>query len=227
MEFLTANTKSLLDSNHLDGNYISAKGKDVIVIGGGDTGTDCVGTALRHGCKSLVQFEILPKPPVDRAPDNPWPQWPKVYKLDYGQEEAKDLYGADPRQYAVGTKRFLADGDGRVRALQIVDIRLVATPGAPPRFEEVAGSERELPADLVLLAMGFLGPERPGLLADLGVKLDGRGNVAVDEDKRTSVPGVFACGDMSRGQSLVVWAIAEGRQAARATDRFLMGQTVL
>jgi glutamate synthase (NADPH) small chain len=228
MEFLTLATKSLLDSGLRDGKYISAKDKHVIVIGGGDTGTDCVGTSMRHGCKSLVQLEILPKPPLDRASDNPWPQWPKVYKLDYGQEEAAAVFGADPRQYAVSTKRFLADGNGHVRAIQVVDIKRVTGPNGAPRFEEVPGTERELPADLVLLAMGFLGPEREGMLNELGVKLDPRGNVAVDAQKMTSAPGIFAAGDMSRGQSLIVWAIAEGRDAAKGVDRYLMGdQAVL
>jgi glutamate synthase (NADPH/NADH) small chain len=225
MEFLTASAKSFLDSNFADGNYISAKDQKVVVIGGGDTGTDCVGTSLRHGCASLVQLEILSRPPDDRAADNPWPQWPKVYKLDYGQEEAAALYGHDPRLYSISTKRILGDDNGRVRALQVVTIR--RAPGNPSKWEEVPGSEREIPATLVLLAMGFLGPERPGLLTDLGVKLDARGNVAVGEDKQSSVPGVFAAGDMSRGQSLIVWAIAEGRQAARGVDRYLMGRTVL
>jgi len=228
MEFLTASAKSFLDSGFADGNYISAKDQKVIVIGGGDTGTDCVGTALRHGCASLVQLEILPRPPDDRAADNPWPQWPKVYKLDYGQEEAAALYGQDPRLYSISTKRLLGDENGRLRAIQIVTIRRAPGNGSgPPKWEEVPGSERELPATLVLLAMGFLGPEKPGLLTDLGVKLDARGNVAVGDDKQSSVPGVFAAGDMSRGQSLIVWAIAEGRQAARGVDRYLMGRTVL
>jgi glutamate synthase (NADPH/NADH) small chain len=229
MEFLTASAKSFLDSNFADGKYISARDQKVIVIGGGDTGTDCVGTALRHGCASLVQLEILPRPPEERAPDNPWPQWPKIYKMDYGQEEAAALYGQDPRLYSISTKRLLGDEQGRVRAIQVVTIRRAPGNGSgPPKWEEIPGSEKELPATLVLLAMGFLGPEKPGLLTDLGVKLDARGNVAVGEDKQASVPGVFAAGDMSRGQSLIVWAIAEGRQAARGVDRYLMGgRTVL
>ncbi len=222
MDFLTASARSFLDSGFADGKYISAKGKHVVVIGGGDTGTDCVGTSMRHGCKSLVQLEILPRPPDERAADNPWPQWPKVYKLDYGQEEAKAVFGDDPRAYAVSTKRFIDDGEGRVKALQMVNVQL-----RDRKFEEIPGSERIIPADLVLLAMGFVGPEREGLLADLGVKLDGRGNVATDDSKMTSVPGVFAAGDMRRGQSLIVWAIAEGRQAARSVDQYLMGTTVL
>ncbi len=227
MDFLTASTKSLLDSQLADGKYISAKGQNVVVIGGGDTGTDCVGTSLRHGCKSLVQLEIMSRPPDDRALDNPWPQWPKIYRIDYGQEEAAEIFGADPRQYAVSTKRFVGDADGHVRGVQVVSMRPVTAPTGGIKFEEVPGSERLLPADLVLLAMGFLGPERGGLLADLAVNLDQRGNVTVDAQKQTSVPGVFAAGDMSRGQSLVVWAIAEGRQAAAGVDRFLMGETSL
>jgi glutamate synthase (NADPH/NADH) small chain len=227
MDFLTLSTKSLLDSGMRDGHYISAAGKHVVVIGGGDTGTDCVGTSMRHGCKSLVQLEILPRPPDERADDNPWPQWPKTYKLDYGQEEAAAVFGADPRDYAVSTKRFIDDGRGNVKALVLANVRRATGPNGAPRFEEVPGTERTIPADLVLLAMGFLGPEREGLLKDLGVDLDVRGNVKVDENKMTTVPGVFSAGDMSRGQSLIVWAIAEGREAARGVDKHLMGSTVL
>ncbi len=228
MEFLSASTRSLLDSELEDGKYISAKGKHVIVIGGGDTGTDCVGTALRHGAKSLVQLEILPRPPDQRAADNPWPQWPKVYKLDYGQEEAKALWGDDPRQYAVQTKRFLGDEQGRVKALEICGIEwLRGESGKPLGPREIEGTHRVIPADLVLLALGFVGPEKD-LPTELGIKLDERGNIATDADKMTSVPGVFAAGDCSRGQSLVVWAIHEGRRAARGVDKYLMyGETVL
>jgi glutamate synthase (NADPH/NADH) small chain len=226
MEFLHANTKSLLDSNHDDGNYISARGKDVIVIGGGDTGTDCVGTSMRHGCKSLIQFEILPKPPLERAPDNPWPQWPKVYKLDYGQEEAAAKFGSDPRQYLINTKMFVGDKDGHVKELYTVRVEWVKENG---RFmpREAPGTEQVLPAQLVLLAMGFLGPENQ-LLDKLGVEKDPRTNAKAEYGKyATSIPGIFAAGDMRRGQSLVVWAINEGRGAARECDRFLMGETVL
>jgi len=228
MEFLAANTKSLLDSEHQDGRYISAKGKHVVVIGGGDTGTDCVGTALRHGAKSLVQLEILPRPPDERAPDNPWPQWPKVYKLDYGQEEAKALWGADPRQYAVQTKRVVGDEQGRVKALEISGIEwLRAENGKSLGPREIEGTHRVIPADLVLLALGFVGPEKD-LPAELSLKLDERGNIATDASKMTSVPGIFAAGDCSRGQSLVVWAIHEGRRAARGVDTYLMyGESVL
>ncbi|HVV15556.1 MAG TPA: glutamate synthase subunit beta [Polyangia bacterium] len=226
MEFLLKSCKSLLDSNFADGQYISAKGKNVIVIGGGDTGTDCVGTSLRHGCKSLVQFEILPRPPTTRAVDNPWPQWPRVYKMDYGQEEAAALFGADPRTYVTVTKRLIGEA-GRVKELQTVEVEWVKNGDGRMTMKEKPGTEKVWPADLVLLAMGFVGPEKEGLLSDLGVKLDGRGNVAVDGDKATSVPGIFAAGDMSRGQSLIVWAIQEGRAAARGVDQFLMGETLL
>jgi glutamate synthase (NADPH/NADH) small chain len=220
MEFLHRNTKSLLDSNLQDGTAISAKDRDVVVIGGGDTGTDCVGTALRHGCRSLAQLEILPRPPLERAPDNPWPQWPKIYRLDYGQEEAAARFGGDPREYAVTTRRFVGDESGRVKAIETVRIDWVKENG---RFtmKELRGTERTWPADLVLLALGFLGPERGGMLEELGVLLDERGNVATDGEGRTNVPGVFAAGDMRRGQSLVVWAIAEGRRAAEGVERYL------
>jgi glutamate synthase (NADPH/NADH) small chain len=227
MEFLTANTKSLLDSGHADGKYVSAKGRDVVVIGGGDTGTDCVGTALRHGARSLVQLEILARPPDERASDNPWPQWPKVFRTDYGQDEAKAVFGKDPRQFEVLTKRFVAGADGRVGGLEVVDVRWQKGPDGRFGPQEVPGTARTIPADLVLLAMGFVGPEKP-VVEQLGVKLDARGNVWVDENRMTSVHGVFAAGDMSRGQSLVVWAIKEGRQAARAVDKYLShGETVL
>jgi glutamate synthase (NADPH/NADH) small chain len=226
MEFLQANTKSMLDSGHADDNFISARGKDVIVIGGGDTGTDCVGTSMRHDCKSLIQFEILAKPPLERAPDNPWPQWPKVYKLDYGQEEAAAKFGDDPRQYLINTKRFVGDEHGRVKELHTIRVEWVKDNGRlMPR--ELPGTEQVLPAQLVLLAMGFLGPESQ-LLDKLGVAKDQRSNAKADYGKyTTNLPDVFAAGDMRRGQSLVVWAINEGRGAARECDRFLMGETVL
>ncbi|MFL5299567.1 MAG: glutamate synthase subunit beta [Anaeromyxobacteraceae bacterium] len=227
MDFLHANTKSLLDSNHADGRYISAKGKSVVVIGGGDTGTDCVGTSIRHGAKSVVQLEIMPRPPDERAADNPWPQWPKVYKLDYGQEEAKALWGDDPREYAVTTKRFVGEG-GRLTGLELMKVDWLRGEGGRPLGpRETEGTRRLIQADLVLLALGFLGPEK-GLPTELGLKLDDRGNVWTDPEKMTSVPGVFAAGDCSRGQSLVVWAIHEGRKAARGVDKYLMyGETVL
>ncbi len=227
MKFLHANTKSLLDSRHEDGRYLSAKGKDVIVIGGGDTGTDCVGTALRHGCRSLAQFEILPPSPEERAPDNPWPQWPKVYRLDYGQEEAVAVFGRDPRAYSIMTKRFLGDENGHLRAVQTVEVSVQKGSNGGPGLREVPGTEREWPAQMVLLALGFLGPETDGLLSQLGVLINERGNVEVDQEQMTIVPKVFAAGDMTRGQSLVVWAIADGRRAAKGVDKYLMGETVL
>jgi glutamate synthase (NADPH/NADH) small chain len=227
MEYLHKNTKSLLDSNLEDGAYISARDRDVIVMGGGDTGTDCVGTAMRHGCRSLVQFEILPQPPAERAPDNPWPQWPKIYRLDYGQEEAAAKFGRDPRKYCVMTKRFVGDDQGRVKELHTVEITWEKDESGRFGPKEVPGTEKVWKADLVLLALGFLGPEPDGLLAQLDVTLDARGNVAIGDDCRTNVPKVFAAGDMARGQSLIVWAIADGRKAARAVDLHLMGETLL
>ncbi|MBC8132302.1 MAG: glutamate synthase subunit beta [Deltaproteobacteria bacterium] len=228
MEYLLLNTKSLLDSSHADGRFINAQGKNVVVIGGGDTGTDCVGTAMRHGCKSLVQFEILSRPPDARAADNPWPQWPRVYQMDYGQEEAAAAFGADPRRYAVVTKRFVGNDNGSVKELHTIEVEWQRQAGdGRMTMREVPGTEKVWPVDLVFLAMGFLGPEKVGLLAELGVKMDGRGNVVADADKQTSVPNVFAAGDMARGQSLIVWAIAEGRAAARGVDKFLMGETQL
>ena len=181
MEFLLKSCKSLLDSNFADRQFIDAKGKNVIVIGGGDTGTDCVGTSLRHGCKSLVQFEILPRPPDARAADNPWPQWPRIYKLDYGQEEAAALYGADPRRYVTVTKRLVGDAGGNLKELHTVEVEWVKNGDGRFAMKEKAGSEKVWPAELVLLAMGFVGPEKDGLLAELGVALDARGNVAADD----------------------------------------------
>jgi glutamate synthase (NADPH/NADH) small chain len=226
MEYLLKNTKSLLDSQHADNKFVNAQGKHVVVIGGGDTGTDCVGSAMRQGCKSLVQFEILNRPPDARGPDNPWPQWPRVYQMDYGQEEAAAAFGADPRRYAVVTKQFVGDAKGQVKELHTVEIEWRSA-GGKMSMREIAGTEKVWPADLVFLAMGFLGPEKEGLLGELGVMLDDRGNVATDASKQTSVPKVFAAGDMARGQSLIVWAIAEGRAAARGVDMFLMGETLL
>ena len=226
MEFLQANTKSLLDG-HQNGNYISALGKDVMVIGGGDTGTDCVGTSMRQGCKSLIQLEILPKPPMDRAKDNPWPEWPKVYRLDYGQEEAAAKFGGDPRVYLTTAKKFESDENGNVKAVHTVQIDWQKNDKGQFVPKEVPGTEQVRPAQLVLLAMGFLGPEQP-LLEQLGIERDPRSNAKAEHGRfQTSIPNVFAAGDCRRGQSLVVWAFNEGRGAARECDRFLMGQTDL
>jgi glutamate synthase (NADPH/NADH) small chain len=194
----------------------SATGKHVVIIGGGDTGADCLGTSLRQGAASVTQLEILPEPPQDRPAGQPWPTYPMVYRVSSAHEEGGD------RVYSVSTKRFVGDAQGRVQALELVEVSLV-----DGRFEEVPGSAREIPADLVLLAMGFTGPQPDGLLEQLGVELDARGNVSRDRQYATSVDGVFVAGDAGRGQSLIVWAIAEGRSCAAAVDRFLTGTTNL
>lgn len=226
MEFLKANTRSLLDSNHEDGNYISARDKHVIVIGGGDTGTDCVGTALRHGCKSVIQLEIMPKPPLERTAQNPWPEFRRVLKVDYGQAEAIAVQGEDPRHYLQLTQK-LTGQSGQVEKLHLVGVEWKQDAQGRMSPQAVEGSERALDADLVLLAMGFLGPEA-ALLDQLGVTRDARSNAQAEYGRyRTSVEKVFAAGDCRRGQSLVVWAINEGREAAREIDRHLMGKTLL
>ncbi len=226
MEFLQANTQAVLNK-HQNGNYISAAGKNVVVIGGGDTGTDCVGTSLRHGCTSVVQFEIMPKPPMDRAADNPWPEWPKVYRQDYGQEEAEAKFGVDPRVYLTTVKKFVSDENGVVKAVHTVEVNWQRNDNGQFVPVEVPGTEQTRPAELVLLAMGFLGPDQE-LLEQLGVERDVRSNVkAQDGVFTTNLKGVFAAGDARRGQSLIVWAINEGRGAARECDRYLMGATNL
>jgi NADPH-dependent glutamate synthase beta subunit-like oxidoreductase len=225
MEFLTANTKSLLDSNLADGKYISAKDKRVVVIGGGDTGADCIGTSLRHGCKSLINLELLDEPPEKRAADNPWPLWPKIHRTDYAHEETIARFGADPRNYAVVSKEFGATG-ANVGSVRITRVEWQRNNG-PPKMVELDGTAETLEADLVLLAMGFLGPEAY-LAQALGVELDARSNYrAIHGRFATNQPGVFAAGDCRRGQSLVVWAINEGRGAARAIDEFLTGASLL
>ena len=213
MDFLRANTRRVLDGE--TANFISAKDKDVIVIGGGDTGTDCVATALRHGCRNLVQFEILPQAPTERAAGNPWPQWPKVHRVDYGHEEAIALHGRDPRSYSLMTQRFI--GDNVLEAVETVNI--------DSSFNEISGTKRVWAAQLVLLAMGFLGPEKEGLISQLGIALNERGLVTVDRNKMTNIPGIFAAGDVERGQSLVVWAIADGRQTASHVNQYLAAST--
>ncbi len=237
MEFLTLNTKSLLDSQLQDHRFINAKDKHVIVIGGGDTGTDCIGTSLRHGCRSLVNFEIVPQPPASRPANNPWPQWPKIYRVDYGHAEAAARFDYtlvpgktlpnDPREYSIQTIEFLGDESGNLRALKTVrvDWNRPAPGGAP--FSVIPGSEQEWPADLCFLALGFRGPEQT-IAEQLGLEVDKRTNFKAEYGRyATNIPGVFAAGDCRRGQSLVVWAINEGREAARECDRYLMGGTQL
>ncbi len=226
MDFLTVSTQSVLRDDPAS-TPLNAHGKDVVVIGGGDTGTDCVGTSMRQGCRSLQQIEIMAMPPMDRAADNPWPEWPKVYKMDYGQEEAAAKFGSDPRVYLTTVKKFTGDGAGNLTGVVTVQISWEKNDKGQFIPVEKPGSEKEHPAQLVLLAMGFLGPEQ-ALLKDLKVEVDARTNVKADYGKyATSVPGVFAAGDARRGQSLVVWAINEGRGAARECDRWLMGATEL
>ncbi|MGO8672728.1 MAG: glutamate synthase subunit beta [Capsulimonadaceae bacterium] len=226
MEFLRNNTQTILDGYEGD-DFISARGKDVVVIGGGDTGTDCVGTSMRHGCTSLVQVEILPRPPIDRASDNPWPQWPKIYRLDYGQEEAQAVFGTDPRVYCTTAKKLIGDENGCVKEIVTVEIEWHQDKAGRFTPKEILGSEKTTPCQLVLLAMGFLGPEDQ-LVSQLGLARDPRTNVKAEYNKyATSIPGIFAAGDARRGQSLVVWAFNEGRGAARECDRYLMGETTL
>jgi glutamate synthase (NADPH/NADH) small chain len=216
MEFLPWANKAQHGDMAVDEVPITADGKRVVIIGGGDTGADCLGTSHRQGALSVHQFEILPRPPEERPASNPWPTYPMIYRVSSAHEEGGE------RVYAVNTECFLGDDDGNVRALRYHEVELV-----DGRFEKVEGSDAELECELVLLAMGFVGPQKPGLLEQLGVELDGRGNVARDERWATNVDGVFVAGDMGRGQSLIVWAIAEGRSAAAAVDRYLMGDTAL
>ncbi|MEM9731498.1 MAG: glutamate synthase small subunit [Myxococcota bacterium] len=227
MDFLLKNTKSLLDTKHDDGAYISAKGKRVIVIGGGDTGTDCIGTSIRHGCTALVNFELLPRPPADRAPDNPWPEWPNIFRVDYGHQESEAKFGKDPREYRVLSKRFLDDGRGNVAGVETVRVEWQKDAAGKWQMAEIPGSAETFEADLIFLAMGFLGPEDT-LAEHLGLERDPRSNFkAAYGNYATNVDGVFAAGDCRRGQSLIVWGIAEGRGAARAVDTFLMGDSDL
>ena len=213
MDFLRANTKSLLDSNHEDQKYINAKDKNVIVIGGGDTGTDCIGTSLRHGCKSLTNFEILSQPPIERAENNPWPLFPRTYKVDYGHEESASLFGKDPRVFSISGKEFLSDNQGNLTGILTTEV--------DSNFKEIPGTEKEWKADLILLAMGFLGPESY-VIDSLNIDLDERSNYKAEHNLHvTSDPKVFAAGDCRRGQSLVVWAINEGRAAAQEINNYL------
>lgn len=217
MDFLHENTKNLLDTGKPS---TSAAGKDVVVIGGGDTGADCVATALRQGCRSLVQLEILSQPPVSRAPDNPWPQWPRIHRTEYAHEESVAVLGVDPRKYCSKTLRFIGQ-DGNVSGVQTSEVRWLKGSRGNVGPEEIPDTTKVWPAQLVLLALGFVGPEKEGLLSQLGVRLNDRGTVAVDATYQTNISGVFAAGDIERGQSLVVWAIASGRKAAFAVDQFL------
>jgi NAD(P)H-dependent glutamate synthase small subunit len=223
MDFLTANTKSLLDSNLTDGHYISAKDKHIIVIGGGDTGTDCIGTALRHGCKSVINFELMPLPPEQRADNNPWPAWPHIFRVDYGHAEASQLQGEDPRTYCVLSKHFAGDKHSNVTSVTTVEVDWQSDAETGKwTMREIPGSAKEWPADLIFLAMGFLGPEH--YISDaLGIDHDKRSNYQAEYGKyATSIKGVYAAGDCRRGQSLVVWGINEGRGAAAEIDRFLL-----
>jgi glutamate synthase (NADPH) small chain len=220
MDYLTLQNRRCEGDSIPEAQFISARGKQVVIIGGGDTGADCLGTVHRQGATSVHQLEILPQPPPQRAQDNPWPLWPNIYRVSSAHEEG------GKRVYSVSTKRFIGDGEGRLKALELGLVEMDRVDGRPV-FREVEGTDYELPCDLVLLAMGFVGPERPGMLEQLGVRLTERGNVWRDQNWMTSIPSVFTAGDMQRGQSLIVWAIAEGRSAARGIDTYLMGASDL
>lgn len=228
VDFLKATTKSLLDSKLEDGNYISAKGKNVVIIGGGDTGNDCVGTSIRQGCASVIQLEMMPKLPDSRAENNPWPEWPRVCKTDYGQQEAIAVFGSDPRQYQTTVKEFVKDENGNLKGVVTVKLKFEYDEESGRNvMKEVEGSEQCIDAELVLIAAGFLGPKQY-IAEAFGVETDNRSNVATEKGKyATNVEKVFTAGDMHRGQSLVVWAIREGRDAAADVDEYLMGYTCL
>jgi glutamate synthase (NADPH/NADH) small chain len=220
MEYLPLQNKRCEGDTIPDKEFISARDKHVVIIGGGDTGADCLGTAHRQGALSVTQFELLPKPPSNRSLDNPWPNWPNIFRTSSAHEEGGE------REYSVLTRKFMGK-NGHVEELQAVHVEFVDDGTGRRTMKEVSGTEVTLKADLVLLAMGFLGPERKGMLDQLGVTINERGNVATDAEKMTNIPGIFAAGDMARGQSLVVWAIREGRQAAKFIDKYLMGTTDL
>ena len=228
VDYLSQTTKSLLDSGLKDGKYVSAKGKNVVIIGGGDTGNDCVGTAIRQGAKSVTQLEMMPCPPTERAANNPWPEWPKVLKTDYGQEEAIAMFGSDPRIYQTTVKEFHKDKNGNLNGLTIVSLESKKDEATGRmNMVEVAGSEKKIPAELVLIAAGFLGTESY-IAKAFGVELNQRTNVSTAANSyATSIKNVYTAGDMHRGQSLVVWAIREGREAAREVDESLMGYSYL
>ena len=216
MDFLTSNTKSLLDNGQPDKSDLSAKGKNVIVIGGGDTGTDCIGTSLRQGAKSIINFELMSRPPEDRSDNNPWPEWPVIFRVDYGHEESSQVFGKDPRHYQLLTKAFIKDTDGNVKGIKTVNVDLIKG-----KLTEIDGTEKTWDAELVLLSMGFLSPEHY-LSDDSEIELDQRGNYLSEHgDYKTSKDGIFSAGDCRRGQSLVVWAINEGRGVASSVNDFL------
>ena len=216
MDFLTSNTKSLLDSGQPDQSDLSAKGKNVIIIGGGDTGTDCIGTSLRQGAKSIINFELMSRPPEDRSDNNPWPEWPVIFRVDYGHEESSQVFGEDPRHYQLLTKAFIKDADGNVKGIKTVNVDLIEG-----ELTEIEGTEKTWDAELVLLSMGFLSPEHY-LSDDSEIELDQRGNYLSEHgDYKTSKDGIFSAGDCRRGQSLVVWAINEGRGVASSVNHFL------
>jgi glutamate synthase (NADPH/NADH) small chain len=216
MDYLTANTKSLLDNGHVDQDEFSATGKDVIVIGGGDTGTDCIGTAIRQGAKSLVNFELMSQPPVDRSENNPWPQWPTIFRVEYGHEEVKSVFGKDPRHYQLLTKAFMKDDNGNVSGLKTINVEF-----EDGKLNEIDGTEKTWDAQLVLLSMGFVSPEHY-LSEDAKIDLDERGNYQAEHGEySTSKSGIFTAGDCRRGQSLVVWAINEGRGVAKSVNTYL------
>ena len=220
MEYLTLQNKRCEGDDIADDDFISAKDKHVVIVGGGDTGADCLGTANRQNARSAHQLEILPRPPDKRSSDNPWPLWPQIYRVSFAHEEGVE------RVYSVSTRRFIDDGNGQVKALELVKMKMKKEQ-EHVSFEEIPGSEFNIPCELALLAMGFAGPEKQGMLEKLGVELTDRGNVDRDKNWMTNVPGVFTAGDMQRGQSLIVWAIAEGRSAARGIDAYLMGKSDL
>jgi glutamate synthase (NADPH/NADH) small chain len=220
MDYLTLQNRRCEGDDIDDGEFITARDKQVVIIGGGDTGADCLGTANRQGAANVHQLEIMPRPPDMRSVDNPWPEWPQIYRVSSAHEEGVE------RVYSVSTKRFIDNGKGQVKELELIKVEMKKIDGRIS-FEEIPGTEFRMPCDLALLAMGFIGPEKPGMLQQLGIELTDRGNVARDKDWMTNVPGVFTAGDMQRGQSLIVWAIAEGRSAARGIDKYLMGSSDL